>query len=1571
MSCGTIHDGTYIESEEQWEERRNVFNKRIETIENSIRKEDWGNAKEGISNITADLYDNISRAVSNTISNKEIKKLGGDQLVEVVDRLRKNNLSPTREDFDAISTYANMVVDTHMYLVVLERIAYDISIKSDDEVSARDKAEILNTLKDNAAIAKQIVADPSYEEVVSELTTDNIIRQALDDIKVTAESIEQKEKESSIDFKVDVLWDALNEDLQNNTRLKSEIQMRIATRNHFLEQGVKPSDKVIVNINSQIKRLKNQMIDKDLIKRFILSPLEDASRFDFYFIAARMSSDPIIATFAESVIDMKKEVEYYHNKVTMPKIQDFQDRWLAFTNTDLKTAPSLGKLYDPFIEYRVIKTAKIKTVTKLIPTEETDEFGDIINNEIEEKVLEEKIEVVGEHRDSFDTSAYHTRHYLKVKADFAKYQLRKATEENKEERKKASNDAAKAHSDFIHENFESKYNNEYYEVFNNIDDDIKQIYVDAKQKTSSVLIQLSSSYSLELEEEFYDLSRQEKNLFSTVDLKGKPKKGRELEIAEKLSAWKDGKQKIYKSNDIDDIDLINAAEERRQTHRTNKLKELKRRKTNPLSKSEIDRIMRFFDQTSTRLVKTNSYTDTLKRIRDRSDEINKRINEILNISISEKETNLNNALFEKTKSYFKDDGTVDADNIPKELKSDIHEIQEKLQKLYEERSSSKYKKTSKESLNALNKAERDEYFKLVEELKGLNAEKSEIVSYETTAQYDNAMDRERERLSQDPDNTTSDAALEKALVNSEWYQKNHYITKYYNSNGELVTTYKPLRVWQYSKPLRPEDVTVLPAYRYFSDRSSDSVRDEYKNPNYIKNVLMNMSSVKKGSKYDKSSKLYDNILAEQLELLKEYKDGSIDEVTKKLTEQQQLNIQLYQGDSASQVRAFVEESLTLWTEIQGINPITGEGYADNKLKYKLPSKRKSQQEKLLENYKSYFTTKPKDIINSITQEFKAAFRITEDDKDKEMLQALDETDRFEELNRGLPDYNRIYSPIPIRYKGSLPFGQQSHNLMTLYADFALDDSTRIKMEKEKFIYTGILDLVLDNTVGVASGGSYYSSTNNKSKVENIRAKHLEEIIKSQFFGETRKEAVAAGFDLNKIVDGMSGLTALMTLSHNYPGSIVNFSSATVQTLLEAFGKKFFTVKDMVKADKEFAKYMARDLVLDSVNFRAGNKSWSGNFADYWRFFQGKGSEVGSDRLGQSVTSKSLSTRLFSNTFRDATEIAAQASSGIAMMIATKVHYLNEESGEYVYGTLFDAYRTLDLISIREKPGSIKLDNNGEIGEEWTLKKEKQKINQIEGINIKINGNYSKINKMVVEKYAAVKSIFFFRKFLTPHLENRFGGLTNYYSGGMDKSLKDQQKLYNLNNMTGDYGNGFYPEAISTIWHYLLPSMFIKGSSPVKVYKYLSDNQKYALGKFGFDLSAAVTLKLAFFLLGGFDDDDYNEYSWLKLHALYQIKKVSSETEQFTVGGFDEFKKLMSTPSIALAVTSNKLSRASGDLFNYATGDESAYYKRDTPGMYKKGDLRFKKDVLDMLGLKFRMMYPEQMLKSFRYAERIR
>jgi len=1551
MSCGDIHDGTYPLSNDEYKKLSDNAKKRTNEITALLHKDEYKDIKDKLGIAIEDVYSDVVNESYKKIT-VDLKDLSKDQLNNVLNRLKNSSLSPDKADFDAVHTYSKIAVDTHMMLTILERLTLqivngDIKKADDTDYTDREKSELLNEIKEKADASYHVIVDNIMEIALKDLPSDNPIRKILDDIKGLSSIIETHVANAQLPFYVNHIWNDFHEDIKNNVDLKNKVKGFSNLKKLFIERGLPEDSKQIKALDKQIRSVKSQFISKELVEDYLLNRASDSSQYEYLFHAAMLSSNPLVSSMAASVANLKREVYLEYSNNTRNKIQTFYDKWMDFHKQNLNTDPSLKNLYREMVEWKIIKKKKIVEVSKSVKTGEVDEDGNYEYKDIQEFELQEEIINIAEHRDEIDTSAYYEKKNLIIEKRFAKMMERRASPETVRDWSLKVKEATNKLQEFIKENFERQFSDEYYDIMT-IPENVKEIYEIRMEEMRTLKNELMVGYSTLLDDEFKQAKREFLNLSSPIDLNGNEKAKEDIEIASILQEWREAKAVTRNENkEEDDTEAMRAYEIHRQ-------KKIARLRSDDKSEEEISEIMRFFERENTTLTFTEDYKKLKREYQEKIQPLTEQINTLLNITPKD-----NSPLWEQkynlTKSYKDNNFTTIGTDLPSQSVAKIKKIDEELTDLKIIASTSKNSKYKN-----LTASEKLEYKRLTSDRSTLYTELNNLRNYKTTQYYDVKLtELVSEMRNLFPKETTSD--INKRVQKDDWYIKNHYLDNQFDTaTKSMVSVLVPLSIWTYEEPVMQEHKKTKADYSYYTSNYADSIKDEYLNPNYVKNRFTNSASIKKGSKYDKYSKLYNSTIQEEVALARELDNP---ELEKELIEQRKRNIDLYQFDTNPELKALLKESLGMWGDLQNID-----NYDNRKLGYSLPAKRKGFAEKVVDEKAGYFTNKPIVVLRKIKEQLRAAFAVTQDEIDEN----YQVDDRYEEIDRLIPTKDRVYNKIPIRYKSNLPFGEQSLNIHEHVSDFAYDDMVREKMEKEKFIYIGILETVKKERMTTGT-----STTNILSKNNNVTAKHIEEFIKTQFYGESMNQINYGGVDVNKILGKVSMFTALTTLAHNYPGAVVNWMSATTQKMLMGAGGKHFNIKEAVEGGRLFHKHFSKKLFLESINFQEGNKSWAGNFSDYFGFFQGEGSEKIGKRYGRGTLTAAIESQLFSNYVRNLTEFEVQGGLAVTILKKQTVYFKNPKTGDYELTNLFDAYRILEILSVKGNEGLIKKVNtageNLEIGEDWSLKNEFDIQNKIMGINIKMSGNYAKINKTVAEKTAVGTSLLFFRKYAFPFVHRRFGGLNRISIPGLEKYGYEGNKKgrYMLDNSAGEHNNGFYIEGVHALYNYLIPSLFNPKLNFKETYNALEEGQKDAVNQVGFDTALIIGLQILYLGLGGYDEDEYDEYSWFRLHALYLLKKLSSETDQFTVGGLPEINRMISTPFIPWAVTYNRLSSLLKDTFNTITGDDKAYYKRDTTGYFKKGDSRMVKDLFYISGIRFRTLYPQKLLEDFNYASRAR
>lgn len=776
--------------------------------------------------------------------------------------------------------------------------------------------------------------------------------------------------------------------------------------------------------------------------------------------------------------------------------------------------------------------------------------------------------------------------------------------------------------------------------------------------------------------------------------------------------------------------------------------------------------------------------------------------------------------------------------------------------------------------------------------------------------------------------------VKKQFESSEWFKLNHYesITFIANAAGEKrpVKINQPIGIWMKTEPTNPKFIIRRPSNNFFRNK----VNEAFINKERIIDPFDNFKDVpKKTSKYDKTSNAYTPLTPNE----KPYPKSK-----------EQIDL--------------LEEMIAMYAEEQQSLP------PDRRPGYSLPLEEKDLTDRLTEERGL------KKTAQSIVQGIKRKFLKNEDDVTEGIgvsLAAIDEEGINTDKKTGLYDK----TPLKMRVKSKNSEDMNvSYDVIALLSKFTLRNMLRAQLDNllpaAKLLLEALDSENASNVILLDNKRTKLRTPNSIKSSQTVRFEHVQEIIKTQFFGELDKESNITILDkelsLNKLVSNLNGWVALSTLGFYIPGGIVNVLSAEVQKIIESSFGTILDFKQYGRGHMLFAKY-SKDLIRDGLAI-SEERSPITNMMLSWNAVQGEfESTVGGD-FGKTRLKAFLKSFGHAMAPREFGELEVQSSMWLGKMDSITVIMRDNESKTEEELSLLNAY--LKLYNDEDSNGEIKRtlslkDYDGKYTlfhttlNEGKFTKDTEFTNQDEvdlqlnifQTNVRLNGNYEKLNKTIAEKYFLFKAMFLFRRFFIPMSVNRLGGFN--------------KERYNIGAQ--DWDRGFY-----ITFGKFITDMVRTGFKKGVLIDYWNDpKSKHAIGRTFTENMVIVVLGFLTRLYGY--DDDPDDLSWGNLHSLWLMRKLRAETQTFGVmGGYAEMKRITTNPITGMYQIDNALSTLEG-LMNYVIGSEDAFYSKDTT-LFKKGDAKFRRPLMKLVpGWKAfnYSVYPEYMLEAYKKGESLR
>jgi hypothetical protein len=574
--------------------------------------------------------------------------------------------------------------------------------------------------------------------------------------------------------------------------------------------------------------------------------------------------------------------------------------------------------------------------------------------------------------------------------------------------------------------------------------------------------------------------------------------------------------------------------------------------------------------------------------------------------------------------------------------------------------------------------------------------------------------------------------------------------------------------------------------------------------------------------------------------------------------------------------------------------------------YLLPSVLKTTGERLIDN-----------AIKTGKTELQEAFTFTAND--------------YEYLNSSLSGQDAVKT-IPIRYVEPMDASDISLNLIRsvlLFSQSANNFDALNKMHGEIKLFKSLIgsrEIAMTNSKGkpildaVAKKLGFEEYINQNGV--NFSKLHTDAFVDMVVYGEFRKREELLGINIAKITDSLMSYSAHTTLALSGIKGIANNAQGNVQLAIEAASSEFLGMKDLIEGGKFYAQSLSGFI---SDFGKPMPESLGGRLVEEFDPMQGEYRDKYAKKISASVTNKIISRdSLFFQLHAGEHEI--QVKSLFALLNREKV--VDNETGEEI--SLLQAYKKYGVDEIYNKTN-------------LTKKQKMQLQNRLHALNKRLHGVYNSFDQSVLQRYALLRLVVMYRKYLVPAYKRRFK------KKGMDQEL-------------GSPTEGYY----RTFWDTVVRDLRDYQFNIMKNWESYSAFEKAQIRRFTAEMVFIVTLTALVMVLRSIADDDDEEEvknSVIYNHLMYQALRLQSETKQYLPGpGFKDIWRIVKSPS-AVITSIDKTVKFIDQAFISAYDADARYYKKDT-GVWQKGDNKTWAYFLKMMGLNGYDFNPSEAVKGF-------
>jgi|GEM_PF-3055011 len=479
----------------------------------------------------------------------------------------------------------------------------------------------------------------------------------------------------------------------------------------------------------------------------------------------------------------------------------------------------------------------------------------------------------------------------------------------------------------------------------------------------------------------------------------------------------------------------------------------------------------------------------------------------------------------------------------------------------------------------------------------------------------------------------------------------------------------------------------------------------------------------------------------------------------------------------------------------------------------------------------------------------------------------------------------------------------------------LEGNAQFKMEARKIIpVTSDRKTIFDRFLKLPS---------KKTTAERLN-KQLLSWLDDVVYGQEELQDTARIFgravDLNKLGGNFAFLTALNNMAFNVTAGIGNVSIGNIMTLGESLGAKYYTPADWRKAQGQYFSNF-NEFMKDAFNLKKSKITQLGIKYDA---IQGEfRDKYGKKFVGNATQRYANADTIF--IINHAAEHQIQLVGMLSLMNATKV---KTTSGETI--SLFDAHKINEKGFLRLRDDII-----------WTAEDERLFTQRLHGVNKILNGNYSKFDKVQLQRTFYGKLMLIYRKFMYNAFRSRYGR---------------QRFDYEIGDEMEGYYRKFFSKVASDI-----KEMKFNAAANFFNRKGWSADEKYAYNKTMFELSLLVGMGILTIALANASGDDKDK-SWLQNTLTLQMLRLRKDIGMYSIFGATDIMQVLQNPS-AVILTATRYT----DFFTQLVTNPTEVYKRKT-GAFDKGDSILKAKLFKAIPIvrqAVNMMQPEEQLQYYR------
>lgn len=398
-------------------------------------------------------------------------------------------------------------------------------------------------------------------------------------------------------------------------------------------------------------------------------------------------------------------------------------------------------------------------------------------------------------------------------------------------------------------------------------------------------------------------------------------------------------------------------------------------------------------------------------------------------------------------------------------------------------------------------------------------------------------------------------------------------------------------------------------------------------------------------------------------------------------------------------------------------------------------------------------------------------------------------------------------------------------------------------------------------------------------------KAIDNFLTTKVFGQQyKREGTLWGTKLStgKTANFINQMVSLSQLACNVPSAVANLIAGLNSTIVSAVGGKYFNLKDLAYADKEYYFHLP-GMINDSANRVPYNKMTL--FLEMFDIRE----EFDKQKFNMDWDKKGVFKRFFNvSTFyimQNMGEHYLSARTAIAMANRFK---LKDSTGNEI--SLWEALELKDMVAGNPAAGKRLVLKDGVTNLDGTEVTEAdfQKFSRsVHGVNHELQGIYNQQDRSMLQHYSYGRLLLMYRKHIIPFLKRRYG-----------------KEHYNYD--TGTVEEGFYRQFFGFLSTCV--KNLAQGVSLAETYKQYKNTKP----DFGHNVRQAMTELTMFFslllLMNTLGSDGDDDETYMKSMLRYQVRRAITDIGAFAPTSHvkDEAFKMLKSPMASMNLFDNTL-----------------------------------------------------------------